>query len=143
MPARGSTFRKTGKTKDRLFEVWHRQAADGREWTFEEFKAFARLNSWTPGKVFTRRDRNAPWSAANTVLGDHGLRQINPTRRMNKNNSTGHKGVSVCTRDGLYSAELTVHGKRVHRSSHSSLEEAIKARRSAERKYHAPILEAL
>jgi hypothetical protein len=141
VPARGSTFRKTGKTKDRLFEIGHRQAVDGREWTFEAFKAWALANDWRPGAYCTRRDMTAPWSAQNAVLAGPSLRQISEGRALNSNNTTGIRGVSYHTRDKVFTAELCLDGKRVHRSRHSTLEDAVRARQAAQRRFHVPVLQ--
>jgi len=52
---------------------------------------------------------------------------------LNKNNQTGHNGVS--TRYGKYQAHIKSNNKKKHLGTYDTIEEAITARKDAERRY--------
>lgn len=58
-----------------------------------------------------------------------------------KNNKSGHTGVWWDAKRGLWQAYIQVHGKRKHLGRYATLEEAVKARETAEEKYFAPLIE--
>lgn len=57
---------------------------------------------------------------------------------LNKNSTTGYKGVSYQKKLGTYRAYITINRKQIHLGSFPTIEEAIKARKAAEEKYFAP-----
>lgn len=57
---------------------------------------------------------------------------------LNKNSTTGHKGVSYQKKLGTYRAYITINRKQIHLGSFPTIEEAIKARKAAEEKYFGP-----
>lgn len=57
---------------------------------------------------------------------------------LNKNSTTGHKGVSYQKKLGTYRAYITINRKQIYLGSFSTIEEAVKARKAAEEKYFAP-----
>lgn len=56
-------------------------------------------------------------------------------RSMNKNNTSGHRGVIFDSRIKKWCARIAVFGKSLHIGSYSNIEEAILARKNAELKY--------
>lgn len=65
---------------------------------------------------------------------------IDGTRKKNKNNTTGVKGVSR-NKDGRYRAYITLRRKQKHLGVFNTLEEAKLARKEAEELYYKPIVE--
>ena len=65
------------------------------------------------------------------------LPSISPDRSLNKNSSTGIKGVNK-SKNGKYRAVIVLRGKQIYLGEYITLEEAAKARRRAEEKYFAP-----
>ena len=57
---------------------------------------------------------------------------------LNKNSTTGYKGVSYQKKLSTYRAYITINRKQIHLGSFPTIEEAIKARKAAEEKYFAP-----
>lgn len=57
-----------------------------------------------------------------------------------RNNSSGIKGVAWNREKHCWEAYIGVHGKRIHLGYSGDLEEAVKARRAAEEKYHDPLI---
>lgn len=62
-------------------------------------------------------------------------------RSVQSNNKCGVKGVSKHKGTGLWEAIITVKGKQYHLGLHKTIQEAEKARKEAEEKYHKPIIE--
>lgn len=62
-------------------------------------------------------------------------------KRVSKNNTSGHKGVSLRKSTGRYEAYICVDNKRKSLGSHVTLEAAIKARKEAEMKYYQPLID--
>lgn len=65
------------------------------------------------------------------------LPAISPDRALNKNSSTGIKGVSK-TKKGKYRAYIVLRRKQIYLGVYSTLEAAANARRQAEEKYFVP-----
>ena len=57
---------------------------------------------------------------------------------LNKNSTTGQKGVSYQKKLGTYRAYITINRKQNHLGSFATIEEAVKDRKAAEEKYFAP-----
>ncbi len=64
------------------------------------------------------------------------------TKRPQKNNTSGHSGVSFYRRRSKYVAYINLHGKRIYLGCYSNFEDAVKARQSAEEELFAPIIAA-
>ena len=62
-------------------------------------------------------------------------------RALNKNSTTGYKGVSFMTQYGTYRAYITVHRKQIHLGCFHNIADAIKARKAAEEQYFKPMQE--
>lgn len=60
--------------------------------------------------------------------------------RLRKNNHTGYVGISQ-DKHGCYVASITIKKKRIYLGYFKNLEDAIKARKRAEEKYHKPIID--
>lgn len=54
---------------------------------------------------------------------------------LNKNSTTGHKGVSFMPKYGTYRAYITIHRKQIYLGCFVNLDDAIQARKAAEEKY--------
>lgn len=67
---------------------------------------------------------------------------IRPNRKMNKNNTSGVKGVYWSNREQCWIASICVRRKSIKIGRYSSLEDARKARLDAEKTYFNPIIEA-
>ncbi|MCU5048395.1 AP2 domain-containing protein [Bacillus cereus] len=70
-----------------------------------------------------------------------GTRLDNLQRGIQRNNTSGIKGVSYIKKRNKWRAQLVIKGKRVLQKDFINKEDAIKARKEAEEKYHMPILE--
>lgn len=60
------------------------------------------------------------------------------TKRVGKNSRTGIKG--VCPLGDRFRAYISIGGKRIYLGVHDNIEDAIKARKEAEEKYHKPLI---
>lgn len=75
------------------------------------------------------------------------LDRINGTRKsalkskLHKGNTSGHKGVIWLESRKKWRAYIGYKGKQIHLGNFDSKEDAIKARKKAEEKYHKPYLE--
>lgn len=67
---------------------------------------------------------------------------IRPERGPNKNNTSGVKGVYWSSREQLWIAKIGVQSKNITLGRFRSLDDAEKARKEAEEKYYAPIIDA-
>lgn len=79
------------------------------------------------------------------VLGHYdgtAVSAIQPDRPPNKNNKSGVKGVYWNKSENRWIAKIGLRGKTITIGRYKSLEEAAAARRDAEKKYFAPVLEA-
>ncbi|QQE75238.1 RNA-binding protein [Brevibacillus composti] len=67
------------------------------------------------------------------------------TKKVRSDSRTGHKGVARRIRKGkeYYEVNITLKGKRYHVGTFADINDAIKARRDAEIKYHQPYIRAL
>lgn len=74
----------------------------------------------------------------------NGVRVDSLTRKTPKNNTTGFKGVSLTVRRGKkkFRAYIEIKGKRMELGLFDNLEDAVKARKEAEEKYHKPYIDA-
>lgn len=63
--------------------------------------------------------------------------------KVRSDNKTGHKGITIIKRKNKvrYKAGIGIKGKQIHLGYFDELEDAIKARKQAEKKYHKPFLE--
>lgn len=59
------------------------------------------------------------------------------------NNSSGHKGVYYVPKRGVYHASIMLHNQRYFLGNFKHLDDAIKARKEAEERLFAPIIEAV
>ena len=59
-----------------------------------------------------------------------------------KNNKCGYKGVHWCQSQGLWKALIYVQKKCIYLGGYRNIEDAIRARKDAEEKYFAPLIEA-
>lgn len=66
---------------------------------------------------------------------------IRPGRKLNKNNTSGVKGVSWSAREQCWIARIGLRGKSITVGRYSKLEDAKKARLKAEEMYFTPIIE--
>ena len=81
-------------------------------------------------------EQNAVGHYAGTTIST-----INPDRPPNKNNKSGVKGVFWSEREQRWIASITVKRKSIKIGRFRTLEEAAKARKEAEEKYFAPLIE--
>ena len=67
------------------------------------------------------------------------------TKKVRSDSRTGHKGVQRRVRNGKekFEAYITVKGKRKYIGTYSKLDDAIKARKAAEKEYFEPYIKAL
>ncbi|MCT4563759.1 MAG: AP2 domain-containing protein [Maledivibacter sp.] len=75
----------------------------------------------------------------NCVAGTR-LNAIN-NNKLNKNNTTGYKGVYLRKKDGKYTAQIEFQGKRYFLGSKDTAEEAAGLRKDAEKELHGKFLE--
>lgn len=64
------------------------------------------------------------------------------SQKLRCNNRSGHTGVWYDSAHGWYQAYISLHNKRHHLGNFKSLDEAVKARKDAEDRMFAPIIEA-
>ncbi|ARK33948.1 AP2/ERF family transcription factor [Lactiplantibacillus plantarum] len=69
------------------------------------------------------------------------LNQITDTRKINKNNKSGIRGVSWDSSRSKWEAKITFKQKTIHLGRFDNKKDAINARKKAEKKYFHPILE--
>jgi hypothetical protein len=67
------------------------------------------------------------------------------TKKVRSDSGTGHKGVHKRNRKGkeYYEVTITLKGKRIYVGSFKKIEDAIEARKNAEKEYHEPYIKAL
>lgn len=88
------------------------------------------------------------YDASKKAISEH-IKQdsVNSTRKsaltakLHKNNKTGHKGVIYAKDRNKYRASICFQRKVISLGYYATLEEAVEARKKAEEKYFAPILE--
>lgn len=75
-----------------------------------------------------------------SAVGGTSALSIKPDRALNRNSTTGHKGVSVHSR-GKYRAYITFKRRQYHLGLYDSLEGAVSARKAAEKEIYGNFLE--
>lgn len=68
-------------------------------------------------------------------LRDATVKQNNENTRRRRDNTSGHRGISWCRRKSKWWARIQHNGKRIHLGYFDKLEDAIAARKEAEKKY--------
>lgn len=68
------------------------------------------------------------------------LSLINPDRKPNKNNTSGHKGVYWSNRENCWIAKIGFKRRTITIGRYQKIEDAIKARQAAEEQYFEPVL---
>lgn len=65
------------------------------------------------------------------------------SRKVSSTNKTGVKGVSIVQKSGVvkYRVNISVKGKRIALGTYNNLDDAIKARKAGEEKYHKPYID--
>lgn len=66
--------------------------------------------------------------------------QVIENTQPQKNNTSGHKGISWSKDKQKWEAYINVHGKRINLGRYQQLEDAVKARKAAEEKYFEPLI---
>lgn len=78
---------------------------------------------------------------AQAVVDGTMLFSLSPDRALNKNSSTGVRGVSYHKGKQKFRAYINLRGKQIALGLYDTLEEAAAARAAAEERYYAPLLE--
>lgn len=135
--------------KTRCFNSNYHQAKDYsekgitmcEEWR-NSFTAFYNYVGDAPGKDYSidRIDNNGNYEPGNVrwVKDETGIQNIN--QGMLSNNTSGVKGVYWHKSREKWMALITVSKRRIYLGSFKDKEDAIKARKNAELKYHSPLL---
>ena len=90
-------------------------------------------DTYQVGLSLDREDVNSDYSPENCSWKNNSWQNYNT--RIKSNNSSGKTGVSFDTNSGKWAAYIQKDSKKIHLGSYSSLEDAIKARESAEIEY--------
>lgn len=104
------------------------------EWRkeFEPFLIWAIENGYGEGLTLDRIDGDRGYSPDNCRWVDNYVQAVN--KGVKETNTTGHTGVCPHV-NGRYRAYINRKGKRKHLGTFDTIEEAVKAREDAERKY--------
>ena len=106
----------------------------------EGFKAFCTDMGPRPDSTsLDRRDNTKGYSAENCRWASQQVQQMN--RGLNKNNTSGCKGVLWSKTHKKWKAQIAYNYKTIYLGLFSDIFEAICARKSAENRYFAPSLE--
>ena len=101
------------------------------EWNdFEKFKSWAMSNGYREGLMLDRKNNDGDYTPENCRWVDYSTNEFN--RRVFKNNRTGVTG--VFERSGKYMAYINKGKKRYSLGTFKTIEEAIRARKEAERR---------
>lgn len=76
----------------------------------------------------------------NSDIDGTNLKFISPSRKMNRNNTTGIRGVSFITSKQKYRAQITFKGKAISLGDFDKIEDAAEARKQAERELFGTFL---
>lgn len=111
------------------------------EWKYDylTFKRWALNNGYKDGLTIDRRDNNLGYYPDNCRWVDDTIQAIN--RGDFKNNTSGYKGVSWDNKNKKWKAQIAINKKDIYLGEFININEAIKARKEAEEKYHKPLLE--
>lgn len=111
------------------------------EWKndFQAFYDWAIKNGYDENAIrgectLERKDVNGNYCPENCVWADSTVQAINQNLR--KDNKTGVKGVNWDERKGMWQAQLQFNKKKVLNEHFYNFEDAVKARKEAEEKYH-------
>lgn len=110
------------------------------EW-INDFPAFYNYvgKAPSPNHSIDRIDENGNYEPGNVEWSTSQIQALR-RREIFKNNTSGCKGVAWHKRTNKWQAYITIKGKRTNLGSYIEKADAIKARKAAELKYHAPLL---
>lgn len=77
----------------------------------------------------------------NSDVDGTNLKFISPSRKLNRNNTTGVKGVSFITSKQKYRAQITFKGKAISLGEFDNIEDAAEARKQAEEELFSTFLD--
>ncbi|MCR9215316.1 MAG: AP2 domain-containing protein [Proteobacteria bacterium] len=108
------------------------------EW--KDFEAFLRwaLPRWELGLSLDRVDNDAGYCPENCRYVTSTIQLLN--RGMNKNNTSGHKGVSYIKSRRKWKAQGVINGEKMYLGVFKKKEDAIAARKEWERAFVEPVL---
>lgn len=111
------------------------------EWK-DNFQAFYSYIGKAPGSDYSidRIEVDGNYEPGNVrwVKDENGIQSIN--QRIRKDNTSGAKGVSWYRQTSKWKAEITVNKKKKHLGYFKNKEDAVAARKTAELRYHSPLL---
>ena len=105
------------------------------EWleSLDNFYNWAINNGYDDTKTIDRINNNGNYNPNNCRWVDRTIQSRN--RRMQKNNTTGYRGVTYNKRNNKYQSRLSVNNKKIHLGYFNTPEEASKAYEEAKKKY--------
>ena len=117
-----------------LYKEWH--GTHG----FRAFKEYIETNlgDRPQGYSLDRIDSDGNYEPGNLRWANNYVQAVN--KGMLKNNTSGVKGVGYKSGEKLWYAQINYLGKRINLGRFKTKEQAIKARKKAEIKYHHPML---
>lgn len=104
------------------------------------FIDWSESNGWYEGCNLSidRIDNDRGYYPDNCKISNRTEQNIN--QRIQKNNTSGYKGVHLNKRSGKWVSRISVDKKRIPLGSYSNIEDAVKARQAGEIKYFGRIL---